>query len=89
MSLDRDQAPTLTVDCSNCSAPLMDVFVIPGEGKDQQFIINCPHCNDSSYKVTLSGRIYLSPTQYTNIIDYRQEEGYTRVITEKGEEYGK
>ncbi len=61
--------------CSKCKAPLADIWVNhPDESMQWNFIAECPHCGDKSYKQTVYGSFFIGETveiaKYTKVSDY-------------------
>lgn len=58
------------IKCSGCNVPLVDVWVTQPNLKIKSVIkVKCPHCDDSSFKTSVDGGIYISGTEYTDFVD--------------------
>ncbi len=60
--------------CSNCNAPLADLWVnFPSEEILWDFVAECCHCGDKSYKQTVHGSFFLGESEevaeYTKVSD--------------------
>lgn len=57
-----------TITCSNCDAPLVQVWIRDENFKQETKIrVRCAHCGDRSFAVDVSGKFYLGGTDYTGI----------------------
>lgn len=72
-----------TLECSNCSAPLCEIFVytIPGKEPKTRFLVaHCAHCGDKSYKVQVDGLFAFGPTEFTSALPEPDERDNSQVI---------
>src|SRR3990172_5212075 len=47
----------LTIDCSNCNKPLLDLMVVRNIDVEQKWLVKCPYCGDESFTVTTLGEV--------------------------------
>ena len=89
----------LRIECSNCEAPLAEVWVHnPEVNRNTKFKVYCPHCDDWSFQKEAKGEFYLGGTQYTSIESIEEENVVysgtnivsqeIKVMTAKVEAYG-
>lgn len=58
----------LKIECSNCEAPLAEVWVHKPEiDRKTKIKIHCGHCGDWSFEKNVNGEFYLGGTQYSGI----------------------
>lgn len=58
-----------TVNCANCSKPLLNVIKVKDSDRKNYFIANCPYCGDKSYKMRVDGVVYSAAAENLVIID--------------------
>lgn len=74
------------IECSNCGAPLAEVWVTQPELRYRwKLRAKCCHCGDASFIVKINGGFDLGSTDYTIIGPYEEIEsdGYILIETEK------
>lgn len=65
----------MKIDCSNCEAPLCEVWTRDeNEKKDTLAVVMCDHCGDKSFQKEFKGSLYVGSTDFTEIISMDIEE---------------
>ena len=90
------KSDSIKINCSNCSAPLVEIWTVPSEENEEekQIRAECPHCDDSSFLKKVSGKFYLGATKFTGIeeiLTETNESGIEKsfIKTSKVKDYGK
>ena len=67
---------SIKINCSNCEAPLLEVWTSPSEENldINKIRADCPHCNDRSFVKEVTGKFFLGATKFTGIQDTEIED---------------
>jgi len=85
------------INCSNCEAPLCEVFIYEepqlDDSENQELpriqevqgslVAQCIHCGDKSYRLAYEGKIAFSSTEYSRALPEPEDENKIIVYTEK------
>lgn len=87
MTTENDDEGAFTIKCSNCMAPLVDVWKKNKESEQFSSIrASCGHCGDRSFIREQEGEFYIGGTDYTSIESVNtleSEEENSKVLRQK------
>tara|TARA_E500000331_G_scaffold227526_1_gene217766 strand:+ start:1413 stop:1658 length:246 start_codon:yes stop_codon:yes gene_type:complete len=72
-----------TLECSNCSKKLVEVWVKNSENKKTKLRAECCYCGDKSYAVEIKGDFYVGGTDFASV-DGIEEKNGTQIIKTAG-----
>ena len=87
---------SIKINCSNCEAPLLEVWTAPSEENTNTAKIraDCPHCGDRPFAKEVEGKFFLGATKFTGIEDTEIDDSSSNpqninVRTSKVKNYGR
>jgi len=64
----KNKDGSVTLNCSNCSAPLVELWQRdPNVKKETTITAACAHCGDKSFKEVVLGSFYSGSTEFSDI----------------------
>ena len=89
-----EQGESITVNCSNCRTPLVEVWTSETTCEFiTKIVVDCPHCEQESYVTEIFHKCFIGGTDFTSIDSFDiddSEDGVLKqtVYTSKVKKYG-
>lgn len=63
----------ISINCSNCGAPLVYIQKVKKSDKQTKLNCNCPHCGDKCFETLILGEFYIGSTEFTQHVNIDTE----------------